>query len=211
MKQTVAELGVGGEGWIIYNDFVLPMPKRVAHIEVVNNWYDNIYMMPQFLLREFLESEGTQTTRDLIVFANEIVYSTKEEAEAELLGQVSNTITSIEQKNVDWKKLLSELDSIQKQFSDITEDQKKDACTLIKKLKNIANPQPDNTDWNQVRISTAISVLNALLETANHNYSVLGKFAEEDMFIKTAVGYADKLVYELKRSEALFEEKLKEI
>lgn len=211
MKQTIAELGIGGEGWIIYNNFILPMPKRVAHIEVVNNWTDNTYMMPQFLLREFLESAGIQTTRDLIVFANEIVYSTKEEAEAELQGQVSNTITSIEQKNVEWKKLLSELDSIRKQFSDITEEQKKDGCTFIKKLKNIANPQPDNTDWKQVRIEAAISILNALLETSNHNHSVLGKFAEEDMFTKTAVGYADKLVYELKRSEALFEEKLLEL
>lgn len=212
MKQTIAELGIGGEGWMICNEVFLQMQKRVAHIEVVNNWIDNdLYMMPQFLLREFLESDGIKTTRDLIVFANEIVYSTKEEAEAELQKLISNTNTPIEQKSVDWKKLLSELGSIQKQFSDITEDQKKDACTFIKKIKNIADPQPYNTDWNQVRINTAISVLNALLETSNHNYSVLGKFAVKDVFIESAVEYADRLVYELKRSEALFEEKLKEI
>lgn len=206
MKQTIAELGIGGEGWIIYNDHILPTPKRVAHIVVVNNWTDNTYMMPQFLLRELLESDCVKTTRDLIVFANEIVYSTKEEAEAELQEQVSKTI-----KSMDWEKLLSELDSIRKQFDEVNEDQKKDFCTFIKKLKNISNPQPHNTDWNQVRINAAIGALNALLESRHHNYSVLGKFAVKDEFIESAVEYADKLVYELKRSEALFEEKLLEL
>lgn len=115
----------------------------------------------------------------------------------------------IEQKGVDWKKLLSELDSIQKQFSEITKDQEKDVYAFIKKLKNITNPQPDSINWNQVRIDAAISALNALLETTKH--SVLEELAVKDVFAKTAVGYADTLVYELKRSEALFEEKLKEI
>lgn len=212
MKQTIAELGIGGEGWMICNEYFPQMPKRVAHIEVVNNWVDNdAYMMPQFLLREFLESGGVKTTRDLIVFANEIVYSTKEEAEAELYGQVSKTSTSIEKEGVDWKKLADELGRLQKQFIEVTEDQKKDFCTFIKELKNISNPQPYVTDWNQVRINAAISVLNALLETTNHNHSVLGKFAVKDTFIESAVEYADKLVYELKRSEAYFEEKLKSV
>lgn len=210
MNQTIAELGKGGKGWIIYNGYS-HYSKRVAHIEVVGPCEGVIdTLMPQFLLRELLESNGVETTQDLIVFANEIVYSTKEEADAELREQISKTpFTAIEQKSIDWKKLLSELDSIQKQFTEITEDQKKDVCTFIKKLKNIADPQPDNIDWKQVRINAAISVLNALLETTKH--SVMGELAIKDLFAEVAVGYADKLVYELKRGEALFEEKLKEI
>jgi hypothetical protein len=199
MKQTIAELGIGGEGWIIYDDYILP--KRIAHITVVNKWTDN-----EFLLREDLISCGVKTSRDLIVPADQIVYSTWHEAENVRSEEISNTITSIEQKSVDWKKLHDELGSIQKQFNEVAEDQKKDLCAFIKEIKNISNPQPYNTDWNQVRINAAICTLNALLNTTKH--SVLGDFAV-DMFPKTAVRYADKLVYELKRSEAYFEEKLK--
>lgn len=208
MKQTIEELGIGGEGWIIYNDFILP--KRVVHVYIVDNWdKDCKYLMPRYLLREYIESNGVTTTKDLVAFGNEIVYSTKEEAESELQEQVNNTITSFELERVDWKKLADELGRIQKQFSEITEDQKKDACTFIKKLRNIVDPKPDDINWNQVRIDAAISVLNALLETTKH--SVLEELAVNDVFAKAAVGYADKLVYELKRGEALFEEKLKEI
>lgn len=211
MKQTIAELGKGGEGWIIYNDYILP--KRVVHVEVVDNFCDGELktLMPQYLLREYIESNGVQTTRDLVVFANEIVYSSKEEAEEEFKKEISNTITSIVQKSVDWKKLADELGVIQKQFSEVAEDQKKDLCAFIKEIKNISNPQQYNTDWNQARINAAIGALNALLETTNHNHSVLGKFAVKDMFIESAVEYADRLVYELKRSEAYFEEKLKHV
>lgn len=170
MKQTIAELGIGGEGWIIYNDFILP--KRVVHIEVVGNWeQDDKTLMPEYLLREHIESYGVQTTRDLVVFGNEIVYGTKEEAEEAYREEVSNTVTS---------------------------DQKKDFYTFIKKLKNIAEPQPDSTDWNQVRINAAISILSSLLETT--------KLSEDkEVYAKNAVAYADSLVKELKRSEALFE------
>lgn len=202
MKQTIAELGIGGEGWIIYDDdddFILP--KRIAHITVVNKWTDN-----EFLLREDLESDAIKTTRDLIVPDDQIVYNTWGEAEKVRSEEISNTIMSTEQKSVDWKKLADELGSIQKQFNEVAEDQKKDLCAFIKEIKNISNPQPYNTDWNQVRINAAICTLNALLNTTKH--SVLGDFAV-DMFPKTAVRYADKLVYELKRSEAYFEEKLK--
>lgn len=209
MKQTIADLGIGGEGWLIYKDYT--SRKNIVHITVVDNFCDGELktLMPQYLLREHIESNGVQTTRDLIVFANEIVYSSKEEAEEEFKKEISNTIPLTELRRVDWEKIADELDRIQKQFSEITEDQKKDACTFIKKLKNIANPQPDSINWNQVRIDTAISALNALLETTKH--SVLEEIAVKDVFAKAAVGYADKLVYELKRSEALFEEKLKEI
>lgn len=210
MKQTIAELGIGGTGWIIYKGYGYVLPPQIVNITVVNNWEQDDELrtlMPEYLVRENINSNGVQTTRDLIVFANEIVYSTKEEADEALRNEVSNTITSIEEESVDWEKRLSELDNIRKQFNEITEDQKKDFCTFIKKLKNIAEPQPDSTDWNQVRINAAISALNALLQTTKH--SVLGEF--NDIFAKAAVGYADKLVYELKRSDALFEEKLKEI
>lgn len=173
MKQTIAELGIGGEGWIIYDDYILPnLPKRVTHIDVVNNWDRGKYIIPRYLLREHIESNGVQTTRDLIVFGNEIVYSTKEEAEDELQKQVC--------KNIHMEKRYK---------------------SQIKETNNI--------DWKQVRINAAISVLNALLETTKH--SVLEELAVNDIFAKAAVGYADKLVYELKRSEALFEEKLKEV
>lgn len=209
MKQTIADLGIGGEGWLIYKDYT--SRKNIVHITVVDNFCDGELktLMPQYLLREHIESNGVQTTRDLVVFANEIVYSSKEEAEEEFKKEISNTIPSTELRRVDWEKIADELDRIQKQFSEITEDQKKDACTFIKKLKNIANPQPDSINWNQVRIDAAISALNALLETTKH--SVLEEITVKDVFAKAAVGYADKLVYELKRSEALFEEKLKEI
>jgi hypothetical protein len=202
MKQTITELGIGGEGWIIYDDFILP--KRIAHITVVNKWTDN-----EFLLREDLESDAIKTTRDLIVPDDQIVYNTWGEAEKVRSEEISNTITSIVQKSVDWKKLADELGSIQKQFNEVAEDQKKDLCAFIKEIKNISNPQPYNTDWNQVRINAAIGALNALLESRHHNYSVLGKFAIKDTFIESAVEYADNLVYELKRGEAYFEEKLK--
>lgn len=204
MKQTIAELGIGGEGWIIYDDYILPTVKRVAHITVVNMWIDNESSL--FLLREDLESDGIKTTRDVVVPADQIVYSTWGEADKVRSEEISNTITSIEQKSVDWKKMADELGRIQKQFIEVTEDQKKDFCAFIKEIKNISNPQPYNTDWNQVRINASICALNALLNTTKH--SVLGDFAV-DMFPKTAVRYADKLVYELKRSEAYFEEKLK--
>lgn len=209
MKQTIADLGIGGEGWLIYKDYT--SQKNIVHITVVDNFCDDELktLMPQYLLREYIESNGVQTTRDLVAFANEIVYSSKEEAEEEFKKEISNTIPLTELKRVDWKKLADELGCIQKRFENIAEDQKKDACTFIKKLKNIANPQPDSINWNQVRIDAAISILNALLETTKH--SVLEELAVRDIFAKTAVGYADKLVYELKRSEALFEEKLKEI
>lgn len=212
MKQTIAELGIGGEGWIIYDDYILPAPKRVAHITVVSNWSDdNTLKIPRFLLREDLESCGVKTSRILVVPANQIVYSTWNEADEVLREETSSLIIPIEQKSTDPEKLLDELSRLQKQFIEVTEDQKKDFYTFIKELKNISNPQPYTTDWNQVRINAAIGVLNALLETTNHNHSVLGKFAVKDMFIESAVEYADRLVYELKRSEAYFEEKLKEI
>lgn len=211
MKQTIAELGKGGEGWIIYESHYLPnLPKRVVHIEVVGLYKDVVLtLMPEYLLREHIESNGVQTTRDLIVFANEIVYSTKEEADEELKKEVSNTITSVDPKSVDWEKLLSELENIQKQFNEITEDQKKDFCTFIKKIRNIADPQPDYINWKQVRVDAAISILNSLLETTKH--SILEEVAVNEVYAKTAVAYADALVKELKRSEALFEEKLKEL
>lgn len=139
MKQTIAELGIGGEGWIVYNDFILP--KRVVHVYIVNNLdKDCEYLMPRYLLREYIESNGVNMTKDLVAFGNEIVYSTKEEAEAELHEQVSKTITSIEQKSVDWKK-----------------------------IKNIADPQSNDINWKQVRINAAISILNSLLETTQHS------------------------------------------
>jgi hypothetical protein len=126
MKQTIAELGIGGEGWIIYDDYILP--KRIAHITVVNKWTDN-----EFLLREDLISCGVKTSRDLIVPADQIVYSTWHEAENVRSEEISNTITSIEQKSVDWKKLHDELGSIQKQFNEVAEDQKKDLCAFIQR------------------------------------------------------------------------------
>lgn len=208
MKQTIAELGIGGEGWIFYKDYTFR--KNIVHITVIDDYFgETITLTPKYLLREDIESNGVQATRDLVVSANEIVYSTKEEAEEELREEVSDTITSIKRDGVDWEKLLSELDSIQKQFEDITEDQKKDFCTFIKKLRNIADPQPDDINWNQVRINASISILNSLLETTKH--SVLEEIAVNEIYAKTAVAYADSLVKELKRSEALFEEKLKEI
>ena len=182
MKQTIAELGKGGEGWIIYNDFILP--KRVVHIEVVGNWEQDEKLktlMPEYLLREHIESNGVQTTRDLIVFANEIVYSTKEEAEEEFKWEHDST----------------------------SKEQKEDLATLSKKLKNIANPQSDNIDWKQVRINASISILNSLLETTKH--SVLEEVVVNEIYAKTAVAYADTLIKELKRSEAFFEEELKKV
>lgn len=207
MKQTIAELGKGGEGWIIYDGLVLP--KRVVHITIVNDYFgETINLMPKYLLREDIESNGVQTTRDLVVYANEIVYSTKEEAEEAFREEVGNTITEMEIpkpvdihgiKNIDWEKLVDELGRIQKQFEDITEDQKKDFCTFIKKLRNITNPQPDDINWKQVRINAAISILNSLLETTKH--SVLEEIAVNEIYAKTAVAYADSLVKELKRSQ----------
>lgn len=225
MKQTIAELGIGGEGWIIYDGCFVP--KRVVHIVVVNEYDKGTdTLMPKYLLREETETIiGTSILNGLVVFANHIVYSTKEEAEEELENEISrDTVAHFRDreqlnkensalnqptlKDVDWEKLLIELDSIQKQFENITEDQKKDFCTFIKKLRNIADPQPDDINWKQVRVDAAISILNSLLETTKH--AVL-EVAVNEVYAKTAVAYADALVKELKRSEALFEEKLKEI
>lgn len=227
MKQTIAELGIGGEGWIIYEGCFTP--KRVIHITVVDNYTkDTDYLMPRYVVRGEAEtvSDGLVVYEGLVVFANHIVYSTKEEAEEELENEISrDTVAHFREseqlnkensalnqptlKDVDWEKLLSELDSIQKQFENITEDQKKDFCTFIKKLRNIADPQPDDINWKQVRVNASISILNSLLETTKH--SVLEEVAVNEVYAKTAVAYADALVKELKRSEALFEEKLKEI
>lgn len=219
MKQTIEELGIGGTGWIIYSEYNLP--KRVVHIDVADNWdKDYEYRLHRYLLREHIVSNGVQTTRDLVVFANEIVYSTKEEAEEELKKEISKTITEYETKhkipiptavsdikNTDWKKMGDELGRIQKQFEDITEDQKKDLCTFIKKIRNIADPQPDDINWKRVRIDASISILNSLLETTKH--SILEEIAVNEVYAKTAVAYADSLIKELKRSEAYFEEKFK--
>jgi hypothetical protein len=226
MKQTIAELGIGGEGWIIYDGCF--SPKRVVHIVVVNEYdEDTDYLMPRYVLREETKTiNGTSIFNGLIVFGNHIVYSAKEEAEEELENEISrDTVahfceseqlnkenSALNQgtlKDVDWKKLADELGRIQKQFEDATEDQKKDACTFIKKLRNIVDPQPDDINWKQVRIDASISILNSLLETTKH--SVLEEAAVNEVYAKTAVAYADALVKELKRSEALFEEKLKEI
>lgn len=208
MKQTIAELGVGGEGWIIYSEYNLP--KRVVHVYVVDNLdRDREYLIPKYVLRVYIESNGVATTKDLVVSGNEIVYSIKEEAEEELRNEVSNTTAHTEQKDVEWKKLIDELEHIQKQFSEITEDQKKDAYTFIKKLKNITNPQLDSINWNQVRVDASINFLNAILETTKH--SVAEQSVINNIYVRTAIGYADALIKELKRSEALFEEKLKEI
>ena len=227
MKQTIAELGIGGEGWIIYRDSILS--KRVIHINVVNNWTDDVeYKMPRFLLRELLEFNGVKTTQDLIVFASQIVYSTKEEADEELekeishdaathfyeseqLGKEISALTQPTSKVGDWEQMLSELYSIQKEFNEVTEREKEDASTFIKKLKNIANPQQnkqqDNTDWNQVRIDISTKILNALVT----KYGVRSSLQKRDSDIKFAIDYADALIEKLKRSKALFEEKLKEI
>jgi len=227
MRQTIAELGIGGEGWIIYDGCF--SPKRVAHIVVVNEYDDKDIktLMPKYVLREETETiVGTSIFNGLVVFANHIVYSTKEEAEEELENEISrDTVGHFREseqlnkensalnqgslKDVDWKKLADELGRIQKQFEDATEEQKKDACTFIKKLRNIVDPQPDDINWKQVRIDAAISILNSLLETTKH--SILEEVAVNEVYAKTAVTYADALVKELKRSEAYFEEKLKEV
>lgn len=226
MKQTIAELGIGGEGWIIYDGCFTP--KRVAHIVVVDDYTkDTEYLMPRYVLREDAETiVGTPILNGIVVFANHIVYSTKEEAEKEFENEISRDtamrfhkseqlnkeISALNQptlKNVDWKKLADELGVVQKQFEDVAEDQKKDFCTFIKKLRNIVDPQPDDINWKQVRVDAAISILNSLLETTKH--SILEEVAVNEVYAKTAVAYADALVKELKRSEALFEEKLKEI
>ena len=170
---------------------------------------DREYLIPKYVLRVYIESNGVATTKDLVVSGNEIVYSIKEEAEEELRNEVSNTTAHTEQKDVEWKKLIDELEHIQKQFSEITEDQKKDAYTFIKKLKNITNPQLDSINWNQVRVDASINFLNAILETTKH--SVAEQSVINNIYVRTAIGYADALIKELKRSEALFEEKLKEI
>ena len=204
MKQTIAELGVGGEGQIIYSEYNLP--KHAVHVYVVDNLdRDREYLIPKYLLRvRIVGLNDIHTTKDLVVSGNGIVYSTKEEAEEELRNEVSNTIT-----HVDWKRLNDELGRIQKQFSEITEDQKKDAYTFIKKIRNIANPQPDSINWNQVRVDASINFLNAILETTKH--SVTEQPVINNIYVQTAIGYADALIKELKRSETLFEEKLKEI
>ena len=228
MKQTIAELGIGGEGWIIYDGCF--SPKRVAHIVVVDNYdKDTEYLLQKYLLREETETIiGTPVLNGLVVFENHFVYSTKEEAEEEFSNEISRDTIAIahssdsEQlnkeiidisrptlKGVDWKKFVDELGRVQKQFEDATEDQKKDLSTFIKKIRNIANQQPDDINWKQVRADAAISILNSLLETAKH--SALEEVAANEVYTKTAVAYADALVKELKRSEALFEEKLKEI
>lgn len=226
MKQTIAELGIGGEGWIIYDGCF--SPKRVAHIVVVDNYdKDKEYLLQKYLLREETETIiGTPVLNGLVVFENHFVYSIKEEAEEEFSNEISrDTIAHSREsgklnkeiidisrptlKDTDWKKLADELGRVQKQFEDATEDQKKDFCTFIKKIRNIANPQPDDINWKQVRADAAISILNSLLETAKH--SVLEEVAVNEVYAKTAVTYADALVKELKRSDALFEEKLKEI
>lgn len=66
--------------------------------------------------------------------------------------------------------------------------------------------QEKKIDWRQVRINTSISILNAILETTKH--SVLEEFAIDDIFAKTAVGYADKLIQELIRTEDRFKEQI---
>ena len=227
MKQTISELGIGGEGWIVYGGCFTP--KRVIHITVVDGYVkDTDYLMPRYVVRGEAEtvSDGLVVYEGLVVFANHVVYSTKEEAEDERIKEIGNDAAAhyreSEQlskeisalcrptlKNVDWKKLADDLGNLQKQFEDITEEQKKDACTFIKKIRNIANPQPDDINWKQVRIDASISILNSLLETTKH--SVLEEVAVNEVYAKTAVAYADALVKELKRSEAYFEEKLKEI
>jgi len=214
MKQTIAELKIGGEGWIIYNDFALS--PRIVNITVVDIWKQDGELGT--LMPEYLVIENT-TKKDLYVFANHIVYSTKEEAEEEFATkyfheseQLDKEINALNQptlKYADLKKLAAELEHIQKQFEYVAEDQKKDFCTFTKKIRNIADPQPDDTNWKQVRIDAAISILNSLLETTKH--SVLEEVAVNEVYAKTAVAYADALVKELKRSEAYFEEKLKEI
>lgn len=62
--------------------------------------------------------------------------------------------------------------------------------------------QKKKIDWEQVRINASISILNAILETTKH--SVLEELAIDDIFAKAAVGYADKLIQELIRTEDSF-------
>ena len=74
---------------------------------------------------------------------------------------------------------------------------------FIKNIKNIAEPKPnntdwDNTDWKQVRINAAISALNALLETTKH--SVTEEPIINKIYARIAVGYADALIEELKKN-----------
>ena len=61
-------------------------------------------------------------------------------------------------------------------------------------------------DWEQVRVNASISILNAILETTHH--SVLEEPVVDDIFAKTAVGYADKLVQELIRTEDSFKKQI---
>ena len=185
---------------------------ELVHLLRYLNLFDdsyNINSMNPFLLREFLESGGVKTTRDLIVFGNEIVYSTKEEAEEELKKEVNDTLTHVEQKSVDWEKALKDLAFLKREYDKASEEEKEDLATLAKRLKNIANPLSDNIDWKQVRMNASISILNSLLETTKH--SVLEEVAVNEIYAKIAIAYADSLVKELKRSEALFEENLKKI
>lgn len=206
MKQTIAELGINNFGWIIYDDFF--HPKQIMYVQVVALCTEEPETLtPRYFVKEYFKYNDIPMSRTLTLFGDKIVYSTYEEAEEKLNKEVSDTITSFEQKSVDWEKLFSELESIQKQFNEVTEDQKKDFCTFIKKLKNIADQQPDDINWKQVRIDISSRILNALVT----KFGATSSIQNRDSDIKIAIDYGDALIKELKRSEALFEEKLKEI
>lgn len=169
MKQTIAELGINNFGWIIiYNNGL--EPKQIVYVQVVAPCTEE----PETLMPRYFVLDTTMS-RTLTVFANEVVYSTYEEAEEELKKEVKD-------------------DS----HSTYTEKVKKDTDTFIKNIKNIAGHQPYNIDWKQVRINAAISALNALLETTKH--SVTEEPIINKIYARIAVGYADALIKELKKN-----------
>ena len=55
----------------------------------------------------------------------------------------------------------------------------------------------EETDWNQIRINAAISAMNALLSSSVVLFVV--QFLFKKQVADIAVGYADKLVEDLKK------------
>lgn len=213
MKQTIAELGINNFGWIIYNDFF--HPKQIVYVQVVEPCTEEPEtLMPRYFVKEYFKYTNTPMSRTLTVFGNEIAYSTYVEAEEELKKEVNSDslnslkeLTELSQKinelghptytETDLKKTISQLLQLKTHLNETTNNLKKNTETFIKNINNIAEPQPDNIDWKQIRINASINFLSAILETTKH--SVTEEPLINKIYARIAIGYADALIKELKK------------
>ena len=111
MKQTIAELGSGGEGWIVYNDGI--RPPYATKVLILNVLESTGTLMPKYsaniLVNYSKDGNNFFAPKTVELFANDIIYTTKEEADKVAFDQLAETkpltTKEVTKEKTDWKQV----------------------------------------------------------------------------------------------------------